>query len=40
MEKEVVGELEPRWGKGVEGLQEPLDYETWLAVFILSGMLE
>ena len=40
MEKEVVGELEPRWGEGVEGLEEPLDYETWLAGYILSGMLE
>ena len=40
MEKEMVEELERRWGGGVEGLEEPLYYETWLAGYILSGMLE
>ena len=38
MEEEMVGELEPRWDEGVE--EEPLDYETWLGGYILSGMLE
>ena len=38
MEEEMVGGLEPRWDEGLG--EEPLDYETWLGGYILSGMLE